>query len=307
MSRISIEKRVPKYRKIYEQIFENPSIPLYQITKSTGISRSTVSRYLIEMYDLAIMKGPMIFVKPAKNYHQYASFLIFEDPLTTYQSLKAFPYLVSRSLVSGTWNLLLICEKLMDFSVLKGFRRCILQGVRGVTHLSKVTTLDWDTAVKRMYKALSPPTATSFLYEEASPLTWEKEEWALYHKFKYNIRIQAMPVLKECNIRYERYQKWGLKLLEAALIQPAFYPAGLPQYFMFDFLFESEYQEQLADILGMLPSTAFFFSVGRYLLARLSLLNKREKDDLFSLIFRMRKEGYFTDFYQTMAISTESR
>ena len=304
MSRISIKKRLPKYHKIYEQIFENPSVPLYQITKNTGISRSTVSRYVIEMYELSIIKGPMIFVKPAQNYHQYAAFLDFEHSLPTYKRFKGFPNVMHRSLSSGNWNILLICEKFMNFSMLKGFRHCIYQGTKGVTHLSRVTSLDWDNSMKKMWSALSPPREKSTLYEEIPFIPWKREEWALYYRFRHNIRAQVMPILKECRVRFERYQKWVTELPHVANIHAAFYPHGLDNYFILDFLFQSEYHKQLADILGMLPSTSIFFSTGEYLLARVSLLNKKEKDDLFSLIFQLEAEGYFTQCYQTMVVST---
>lgn len=115
-----------------------------------------------------------------------------------------------------------------------------------------------------------------------------------------------MPILKECRIRYERYQKWFSSLEEFAYLYTAFYPQGIDNYFMFDFLFQSQYQKQLATILGMLPSTSIFFSVGDYLLARLALLNKKEKDDLFSLIFHLGEQGYFADFYPATVVSTSS-
>jgi hypothetical protein len=40
------------------------------------------------------------------------------------------------------------------------------------------------------------------LYEEIPAILWKKKEWTLYHKFKYTIRTQAMPILKECRICY---------------------------------------------------------------------------------------------------------
>ncbi len=116
-----------------------------------------------------------------------------------------------------------------------------------------------------------------------------------------------MNILKECHIRYERYRKWFSHLPEFANMYTAFYPWGLEKYFMFDFLFKSEYQKQLADILGMLPSTSIFFSVDQYLLARLALLNKKEKDDLFSLILHLGEKGYFTDLYQAAVVSTSNK
>lgn len=306
MRRISVEKRMPRYHKIYEQMYENPTIPIYQMTKSTGISRSTISRYLAEMYELSIIKGPMVFVKQAQNYAQYASFLRFDHPFSAYRNFKGFPHVISKSLCCGSWNLMLICERFLNFSLLKEFKKCIHQGIKGGTFLSKVSSLDWETSVERMYSALSSPKEKSSLGGEIPHNPWKEEEWALYHKFKYNMRILAMPVLKECGVRFDRYQTWFSRLQQFATVQTAFYPQGMDKYFLFDFLFKTEYQKNLVNILGMLPSTSIFFSVGEYVLARLALLTKKEKDDLFTLIYQLGEEDFYTDSYQTAVISTSN-
>lgn len=298
-----IEKRVPKYHKIYEQLYENPLIPLYRITENTGISRSTVSRYVKAMYAHSIVKGPSIFVKPAQNYHEYAAFMRFKEPLSAYKGLKGFPLLKERWLASGNWNILLICEKLMNFSLLKGFEDYFFYRMKGGTCLSKVIFFDWDQSMEEIYSTFSPPEEKSTLYEEIPLLPWNEKEWLLYDTFKYNVRIEKMPPLEKTRTRFEFFQEWMLALPEFALVQPAFYPKGLENYFMLDFLFKSEYQKQLADILGMLPSTCMFFSVGTYVFARLPICNSKEKDELFSLIFRLQEKGFFTDFYQATVIS----
>jgi hypothetical protein len=306
MSKISIEKRLPRYHKIYKQIYEHPSIPSYQAAKNIGMARSTVSRYLIEMYDFSIIQGPFIFVRPAQNCHQYASFLNFKYPLDVYKSFKGFPHVVCRNLVAGPWNLLLICEKSMDLSSLKGFRHCVCHDVKSVTRLSKVVSLDWDQSMEKMYKAISPPRKKSTLYEEIPFLPWGEQEWTLYNRFKHNTRNRATSILKECGIRYGRYQKWVSELPKYTHIHPVFFPKRPQNYFIFDFLFKSEYHEQLSDILGMLPSTCVFFSVGEYLMARIALLDKKEKDDLFTFIFQLEENEYFTTFSQVVVISSSS-
>lgn len=304
MSRISTGKKLPKYYKIYEQIYNTPDTPLYQITKNTGISRSTVSRYLREMYGLSIIRGPMLFLKPAQNYHQYACLLKFSNPMNAYSHFAGFPHVRNRTLCAGTWNIMLICERIMDFSHLKGFQKSVLQGVKGATYLPKVSYLNWDSSMNKIYNMLSLPEAKSVLYEEIKENSWEYPEWTLFDYFKNDIRKQAMPVLKEYTIRFERYQKWMSRLQEVALIQTAFYPRGMDTYIIFDFVFKSDYHRQLADILGKLPSTSLFFSVGSYFFVRLFLLNKREKDELFSLLFRLGELDFFTDFYYTVVVAT---
>jgi hypothetical protein len=255
------------------------------------------------MYESSILKGPFIVINPSENYHQYASFLTFENVLLMYTYLKEFPYVIYRSLEFGNWNLLLISEKMIDFSMLKGFKTWFLRGVKGATWLSKVIFIDWDQSMDAMHKALSLPDEKSVLYEEGPANPWSTNEWDIYYQFKDNTRMLKMPALRENKIRFETYQKWLSQLPQFAHTYTAFYPKGLDKYFAIDFLFKSEYQKQLSTILGMLPSTSIFFSVGDYLFARLFFLNKKEKNDLLLIVFSLGERGYFTEGHQAPVIS----
>jgi hypothetical protein len=256
------------------------------------------------MYRSSVLKGPMIFVKPAHNYQHYAHFLTFEHPLTVYRRIKGFPYIISRNLASGTWNLLLVCEKLVDFSQFKGFTSSFFGSVRGVTYIPQVKVLDWDQSIAHMYQLLSYPKVESTLYREGPELCWDEREWTLYQTLKWNTRVRTLSVLKKCNIRYEYYKRWVTQLPCHANISTAFYPHGFDNYFAVDCLFQTHYHTQVADILGMLPATSIFFSVGDYLFARLFFLNRKQEQDLFTFIYKMEEKGYYTRFHSAAVIST---
>jgi hypothetical protein len=179
----------------------------------------------------------------------------------------------------------------------------MLQGRKGVTSLSKVTYVDWDQSLESIHSVLSPPPKISIPYEEIPAINWTTKEWTLYNKFKHDVRVEAEPILKKYEISYDQYQTWISRLPEVAVIQPAFYPAGLDNYSFYDFLFRSQYEEQLATVLGMLPPTSLFFCVGDYLFARLSVLSKRE-ENLISLITELKEKGYFTEYHQSTAVLT---
>ena len=298
-----LETRLPKHHKVYEQLYEYPLAPVSEIHKNAVISRSSFSRYLHEMYESSILKGPLIFLKPAKNYHEYVYFLTFENPLFTYQCFKDFPHVTSRSLTSGGWNLLLICDRPVNVSVFKGFKQCLLEGIKGETHLSRVTGIDWDESAEKMRSMLQPPEEKSFLYKEIPSIPWGPREWTLYDKFRFNVRAEKKGILEQSKVRYEHYYKWISELSQFASMQAAFYPGGTENHLFLDFLFQSEYQKQLVDVLGQLPSTSVFFSVGDYLFARLSVLNVRERKLLFFFIFQLQEEGFLTDFCQATVIS----
>ncbi|KYK37629.1 MAG: hypothetical protein AYK19_00055 [Theionarchaea archaeon DG-70-1] len=295
-------KLLRKFFKIYTQVYQTPFMSQNQIARNTGIPRSSVSRYLEEMYEHSIMKGPQIFVKPAQNYHLYASFCQFKDPYIAYKGLKRLPHVLYRSWNCGKWNITLISDTLMNLPLLKGFQTCIHQGAKSATYLPKVTMLDWDKSMKKIQQMISTPKKKTTLYEEIPINPWDEQEWILYSKFKDNTRVQAFPILRKHKIRYETVEKWFSELPQYTNIHASFYPQGVLNYFASDFLFQSDFHRQLTNVLGLLPSTSVFFSVGQYLLARLFVLTKCEENDLISLIHQLKEKGYFTQFRYARAL-----
>ena len=255
-----------------------------------------MSRYIQEMYDWSIMIGPMLFLKPAENYPLYTAFCEFQNPQTVYEKFEEFPPVIHRSWNCGKWNIMVVSKRQIDFTLLKGFNRYICQGPKSVTCLSRVNFLDWSTSMKKMRRALSLPEEKTTLYGIGPPIPWDNKDWTIYEEQKWNMRTPASLLHRRYSIRHERYQKWAQTLPQFALIQTAFYPYGIQNYFFYDFLFGSDYHQQLTDILCMLPSTGVFFSVGDFLFARLAVLNPDEASDLFSLIAQLQKLNFLTEF-----------
>jgi hypothetical protein len=292
-----MDKKILNYHKIYEQVYENPGISSKEIGKRTGISGGLVSQYLEEMYEKSIMGGPFIFLKSAQNCLRYGAFCKAEDLFKTFKSIIDVPSVISASLAWGYWNIQTISDAVIDFSVVEGITECFLQEVKSTTHLSKVLYTDWDVSMEKIQEVLSPPEKESTLHNIIPDIPWSQKGWDLYEHLKLNTRVKVLPVLKKCKITYKDYQTWVKSLPQYTYIQPTFFPHGLDKYFTFDFLFESVYHRQLTHILGMLPFTSVFFSVGDHLYTRMAILDTKERDSLFSLIYQLEDLTYITNYY----------
>lgn len=156
--------------------------------------------------------------------------------------------------------------------------------------------------MKKIQDTVSTPEKESSLYEEIVVNSWSEKEWIFYRYFKSNVRKKVIPLLRDNNIRFCHYNKWVLQLPDFAVIQPAFYPHRLPTYFVFDFLIESVYHQQLTAVLGLLPFTSVFFSAGDYVTARLFAQDRKEVNDLFILFNELKKCGYFTEYQYVLPL-----
>ena len=293
--------KLPRYYQIYKQLYEDPYRCQTKIAKNTPFSQSTVSTYLSEMYASSLFKGPFIFVKPAQTYHEYVYFLEVDDPVSVYKLLLKDPHIREVTAYSGDWDISVVTDVKIDFSTV-GYKRIVHHGIKGVTQLSKVTSLDWDYSMKKIQNTVSTPEKKSTLYEEIPIIPWDEKGWIFYHYFKSNVRKNVMPVLRDHKIRFCRYKEWVLQLPDFAVIKPAFYPHTFPTYCVFDFLIESAYHHQLTTILGFLPSTSIFFSAGTHVTTRLLVQDRKEANDLFNLLEELKKLGYCSQYQYALSL-----
>jgi len=225
MDKISRMKR-RSYHKIYEQIYQGPRISIIDITQNTGLSRNTVRRYLQEMYSQGILIGPYLRMKPAQNYREYMYLMNFSDPFFAFKGLKGFPHVLCCAITFGDWNIMVVTNRLLDFSQLVGFQSMVARGVKRITNTPKVEYISWDlcfTKINEKIKEFTPAQRESKT-RTLPYLTWDTDEWKLYHAFKSNMRQKITPTLRKINVRYETYREWMGTLDTHCTIHTEFYP-----------------------------------------------------------------------------------
>jgi hypothetical protein len=291
------------YHRIYDQLYENPFVPVEDIALKLEMSEADVNTCLDDMYQSTILLGPVISVKPASDYHVYCYFFKANDPQSLYKSFQESVF--STSIGAGDWNVMVITDKEMDFTA--GTGECIHSGKRGGIFISKVTQLDWDHSLKNISSRIRTPDTKNISYEEAPALNWDEKEWLLYHAFRLNARQNPDPLLKKLEIDFKIYQNWLSTLSMAAHVQPAFNPHGFSKCGMFDFLLKSDYQEQIITILGLLPCSCGFFSADDFLLVRFFLTWPGEAKKVDTTLWYLEKYGYCTDWLRSLILSTSPR
>ncbi|MGC1121120.1 MAG: hypothetical protein WBA22_08495 [Candidatus Methanofastidiosia archaeon] len=291
------------YHQIYDQVYENPFSSVEDIAGILHMSLDDVDRNLNTMYHSSLLQEPVISVKPASQYRMYSYFLKMDNPFASYREVLQGSY-ISKSWAAGHWNLMVITHETVDVAGLNGVRKCVYSGKKGGTYISKCVHTDWDHAMKDIFSRMNTPGRKTVFYEEVPALSWDQEDWMLYHAFRLNARREHTPVLQELNIDCEKYRRWLSTLPAVAYIQPAFCPYGWDTCGTLDFLLKSDFQPQVVDILGLLPCSGVFFSTGDSLLARLFVKEKEEIKEVDRIIRYLLKFGYVTDYLTSLVMST---
>jgi DNA-binding Lrp family transcriptional regulator len=290
---MEFSEKMEQYHAIYCQLYDNPFIPISEIAQNTNMSEEMVSQLLDEMYSHSILKGPMVFLKPPKNYQLHVYFLEVREPFTVFKELKE-AHILLRSMGRGDWNIMVISNREIDITEISGFKKCVYQGEKGVTFLSQVTGVNWQERILRVRKKKFLSNKKTSVYETIPEIPWGETEWELFERFKLNVSINTGEIKEDIP---EKYTEWISQLSAYARVQPAFYPEGLSQYCIYDYLFCSQYQRQITQFLSALPTTAVFFSTGEYLLARL-FVNHRYVCDVLGIVAHLKHLGCFTEVYR---------
>ncbi len=292
-------KRIDYYYKIFEQIYEDPFLSIYDISRNTGLARNTVAKYLHEMYEKGILRGPSLSMKPASNYGEYVYLLKFTDPLVTMGRLKEFPHVLYNAATCGDWNTVVVTDHLIDFSRLVGFQKTVYQGERGCICTPKAEPLTWDECFKKASDSVKTLALKSEPKQRRLTLPWGQDEWLLFHTFKNNLRQTVTPLLKKIHVRYETYLGWIKTLPNYCSIHTRFYPYG--NCGVLSFVLFTDYD---ARSVFSFPVTPFMTEVGSQLFISVSVPSFDNLHNLFCTLYDLEAKKIIKTFIQAVVLFT---
>ena len=305
MGKISENRKIKDYYKIFDVIREYPTLPIYDIAVHARLSRNTVSKYLREMYDKNILLGPCIRMKSSPNYMEYIYLVNFQDPHEVFKRLKGFPHILYRAITFGDWNTLIITDRLMDISKLVGFETLIHRGVKHCSYTLHNEFILWDEYFVQAYDQLfkfNPSLTEDKIRQVSFPLEWGDDEWKLFHAFKNNLRTKVTPTLKKIKVRYEAYSKWHENYLKNCTIHTGFYPQGYDTYSSHCLLIYTDYERTLKSLFASFPTTPYIMESGKELLLFINTNTPHTNRALISLLYDMKSKEIIKKFHHAVVM-----
>lgn len=298
MNQPAAKKRLNRYHEIYEQLFENWSISRSEIAETIRMSRTTVLKYLTKMGEHSILKNPYLEVKPAETYKEYVYMMNFDDPLKVFKGLKGFPHVLYNGMTFGSWNTLVITNKLLDFSNLVGFENVVYYGAKFNMYTPRVNFVSWKESFREVDELIEQFAREQKREKErklAPGLDWDTEEWKLYYAFRYDLRKNRVSTLKKIGLKYWTYKKWIDTLQNHCTVHTEFYPEGYETYTTHLFLFSTDYEESVKTLFSLFPTTSIIREVGSQLLV-LAAVPFDVTRRLFCTIYQMIAKGMVEEY-----------
>jgi hypothetical protein len=304
VGRISPEKKMLKYFKIYEQICDDPLLSVYALSQKARISRNTVTAYLKEMYEKQVITGPFLSMKRAQKYTEYVYFMNFSDPMKIFEGLKEFPHIVYHALTFGSWNTSIISERPLDFSRLVGFETMVYRDEKVESELLKAQMISWDAVFREKNESIHKFShrVKNQDVKEMPVLDWRRDEWALYHAFKHNMRQPVTPRLKKIQVRHEIFGKWKKTIREYCTMQVGFFPERKENYSVCTFLLSSNYEKEVKLLFSHFPTSSLYMDMREGMMVSVYVRDPDCMRKLFCMVCDMKTKGIIEKFRHAQLI-----
>jgi hypothetical protein len=303
MVKKSFLNKLERCHRIYEQVYQDSLMPVYEIARNADLSRNTVSKYLQEMVSQTSLLGPYLRMKPTPTYREYVYLTNFSDPKRKFAALSCFPLVLDVVHTFGDWNTLLVTNQPLGITRMYGFQDLVLSEYKYSTITPKTEFISWKAAFAKASKILEDPNSPSQLKRELAPhLNWGEDQWKIYSIFNQNMRKTVTTSLKKVLVRFETYVEWREDLNTHCTMHTGFYPRSYSQYTGHWFLFSSLYESLVAKVFSCLPVTPCIVKTEHHLLVFVNTISSSTLRKLTDLIVDMKSDGLVEDVKYGMVL-----
>ncbi len=298
------------HHNIYEQVLEDERISLTSMARNLGLARNTVTSHYTYMLENEILFNPTMRLKIFDDLREYFYYLKLEKPLRVYQELEHNPHVLYHCLTSGAFDMVVLADSPIDFESHPNFKECLLQGPRSNYYLPHVSRNAYKESFQKMKtKVEEDQIVRSSLPIEFLPrqIKWTDLEWKLFYDLKYNMRRTFTEIVKKHGISkwlfyrsYERIKENCVKVL-------AFFPHKRRNYSEFYFVFKTDYEESLKDLLLQLPCASMIAKVDSYIVVWLNIIRTFPFSEFFAFINWMDDHGIMGDMSYALPVYSHSR
>jgi hypothetical protein len=282
--------------KMYHLLMANPRMPFRTLASRMGLYSKTASRIYKEGLSEHILYPPMLRPRICTDYKEYVYVIKATDIKSLFDRLRGDHRVEYVTWCQGSFDLLLICNEQIDLSVETEFDRFVLSGERGNYVYPEVKRRDISTAVKEMNALLDNGDFSPSVMED--PLEKRGKEWSdleqkIFRYLKHDIRKTFLKIQRELKISRTLLLKCYERVKKHSFITVPYYPNGYDSYVGFYLIMKTPHEQDVINLLGLLPAHSSFFRVKESLIAYVNI-EKSMSHELLLLITKMNTHNFVT-------------
>ncbi len=265
--KITTELRMTQYRNLYDCLFRSSFASKHSLSELLGMTTRTITKRLQEARSLQIIVGPETRKTSYANTLEYVTVFNAEDPDLTYWRNCEDPRVIYNAKMSGFCNSLMISGAKSNVN-----GEVKLQGPRSDYYMPLTPDRSWEHSLQIMREKISNFDPDTYTPRELignhwrETVKWDDTDETLYRYFKYNLRKEVGPIVKEKHIPRSTVYNWLKTLDKRCTIRTSYYPEGLQEYDTYFYIFDTEYEDFIVELFSELPASPSFFKVADSLL-----------------------------------------
>lgn len=243
---------------------KNPRMPFRHIGRHLNIYSKTASRLYKEALEEKILFPPMLRPKICTDYAEYVYLINGENIQSLFERLRKDPRIEYVVWCQGHFDLLIIANERIDLSVEKEFKNIVSSGERGNYIYPKTIPRDLYTALGEINTFLEKGSfqPSKLIYDIGKRGDeWREKEESLFRYLKNDVRKKFITIQRELDISRTLLLKLFSQIRKHTILTQPYYPKGYDTYIGYYVAVKTQYERQLVDLLGMLPSHSAFFKI----------------------------------------------
>jgi len=287
---------------IFQKCMEDhPRVQPAEMGRNAGVSRNTAKKHLLSFFEQKILHPPQMRAKMCKQVVEFVYLLKVTDTEAFIPILEAEKYVFYYCTLGGSYNLIFMSYKPLDFSHLKGYERTVISGIRSNYYVPAVQNRSYKTAYQEILERCNRKIEHSMIDMKLEDFAWTKELWELYCDLKYDLRIDFTPLVKIYGFKSSTFYERIYLLKRYCDIYVPLYPLGEDNYTYFFLLIKTGYQRFVAESFGQLPVFSTHIRIKDCLLSYVPILHGEERSFLRNIISVWQRRGIIDSYDLSIA------
>ncbi|MGC1121134.1 MAG: hypothetical protein WBA22_08565 [Candidatus Methanofastidiosia archaeon] len=260
--RTTPEGKLMQYRIIYEKFTACPRVKVRDVSSLLRVNRHCASLKIREAFNLGFVLAPQLRKRSYVNMKEYMYFVNCMHPFNLYKEYSKDLNVVYHARMVGFANMWIVANRKMDVE-----GKTVVEGFRSDYYVAHAPNHSWQKAVDVMWKKVKgfdPDTyqPKGFIVNHSNEsIHWDSQDEILFQEFKYDLRRNLSPIMKEHGISARKIYSFFDKMHRCCSVFTRFFPETILSYDLYLFMFETEYEDFVIELVSELPTSPFFFKI----------------------------------------------